>query len=242
MSSTAIVVSDTSRSAPALLRPKWSRMSGSSTANAARSSSSTAFRPKRTMSGKVGAPRVIAEGRHSSTHRLSPPSMPLPTPVTATAAKRRVRAGAGTRRRTPPGRRRRAVGRPGGDPLARRGRRPATRGGARGRTRGRWSSRRARATCARPGSGSVRAPAATMLVPAARAAVRPSSRMNIGTRNTPPLLARRPLSTPMAKAGTTTNAARSRQAAARSAWSAASGNSTRAPTMRRSTPRATSSA
>ena len=74
-----------------------------------------------------------------------------------------------------------------------------------------------------------RAPAATMLVPAARAAVRPSRRMNIGTRSTPPLLARSPLSTPMANAGTTTSSGRSRQRAVRSAWPAGSGSSTRAP-------------
>ena len=213
MSSTAIVVSDTSRSAPALLRSKWSRMSGSSTANAARSSSSTAFRPKRTISGKVGAPSVTAEGRHSSHPPPQPPEHAASySPAAAAHQGRRLQSrmrnqAAKATSATPNSGRATASG----DALADAGCRRATRGGARGRTPGRWSSRRGRATCARAASGSMRAPAATMLVPAARAAVRPSSRMNIGTRSTPPLLARSPLSTPMAKAGTTTSAARSRQ-------------------------------
>src|SRR5689334_11786391 len=71
MSRTATVVSDTSVSAPASDRPKWSRMSGSRTANAARSSSSTALRPNSTSRGNVGAPRVIADGCHSSIQRLT---------------------------------------------------------------------------------------------------------------------------------------------------------------------------
>jgi hypothetical protein len=46
-------------------RRKWSRISGVRTANAVRSSSSTALRPNSTNSGKKGAPPVIELGRHS---------------------------------------------------------------------------------------------------------------------------------------------------------------------------------
>jgi hypothetical protein len=66
MISTAIVVAETMLRAPALLRPKSSRMSGSSTENAVRSSSSTALRPNRTISGKAGRPPVTTEGRQSA--------------------------------------------------------------------------------------------------------------------------------------------------------------------------------
>ena len=62
----AIAVAPTRPSAAASDMPKWSRMSGSRTENAARSSSSTALRPNRTARGYVGAPSVTADGRHAA--------------------------------------------------------------------------------------------------------------------------------------------------------------------------------
>ncbi len=54
---------EVSVSAPWKLSPNVSRMFGSSTLAASRSSSSTAFRPNRIISGAIGAPRVRTEGR-----------------------------------------------------------------------------------------------------------------------------------------------------------------------------------
>ena len=83
----------------------------------------------------------------------------------------------------------------------------------------------------------MRAPAATMLVPAARAAVRPEQQDEHRHEEHATAVGEEAAQHADGEGGHDhDSAARSRQAAARSAWSAASGSSTRAPTTRRSTP------